>query len=340
MQTDNPRIPYTDPVATPGSGVSLKSLALHGASSAGDVSRVRELLSSLPDGASLPIPAAQYLSQARFRSATNDLQDASIIGDVEEIRSVLQAWRADPSLKDPTTEDMDMALILAAQNAKGPAVRLFLDEGVSVGLMAPKLAAREEDGAIEVFQAFFDYGWDINSFDRIPALHLATKSLPLTKWFLDQGADPNLISKDGHTPLDFAVTHVTPATPAIIDLLLSSGALLTYSNALHNALITIQSDDECKSMMEMLLSRGFDINFLSFSNQPGFQNRNPSTPLHWAVRRHCARRGRKKMLARVEWLLAHGADVEIEDSKGRTAIEGASDEALINLLKHQMNVAS
>ncbi|TRX93393.1 hypothetical protein FHL15_005668 [Xylaria flabelliformis] len=245
MQTDNPRIPYTDPVATPGSGVSLESLALHGASSAGDVSRVRALLSSLPDGVSLPIPATQYLSQARFRSATNDLQDASVLGDVEKIRSVLQAWRADPSLKDPTIENMDMALILAAQNAKGPAVRLFLDEGVPVGLTAPKLASKEGDGAVEVFQAFLDHGWGINSFDRIPALHSATKSLPLTKWFLDHGADPNLISKDGHTPLDFAVTHVTPTTPAVIDLLLSSGALLTQSNALHNALITIQSDDEC-----------------------------------------------------------------------------------------------
>lgn len=170
LQTNNPRIPYTDPVATPGSGVSPESLALHGATSAGDVSRVRTLLSSLPDGLRLPTSAAEYISQARFRSATNDLQDASIVGNVEKIRSLLQAWRADPSLKDPTTDDMDMALILAAQNAKGAAVRFFLDEGVPVSLTAPKLAARDGDGTVEVFQAFFDHGWDINSFDRIPAI--------------------------------------------------------------------------------------------------------------------------------------------------------------------------
>ncbi|KAI0867234.1 ankyrin [Hypoxylon argillaceum] len=339
LQTNNPRIPYTDPVATPGSGVSPESLALHGATSAGDVSRVRTLLSSLPDGLRLPTSAAEYISQARFRSATNDLQDASIVGNVEKIRSLLQAWRADPSLKDPTTDDMDMALILAAQNAKGAAVQFFLDEGVSVGLTAPKLAARDGNGAIGVFQAFFDHGWDINSFDRIPAIHSATKSLPLTKWFLDHGADPNLISKDGHTPIDFAVTHVSPNTPAIVDLLISSGALLKDSNALHNALTTIESDDECKSMMEILINRGFDINALSFSNQPSFQERNLSTPLHWAVRKHCARRGRRKMLVRIEWLLEHGADLEIKDSKGRAPIDDASDEALIGLLKHKVDIA-
>ncbi|GAP89549.2 hypothetical protein SAMD00023353_3800680 [Rosellinia necatrix] len=170
MQTDNPRLPYTDPVAAGGASVSAESLALHGASGAGDVSRVRALLSSLPAGVSLPVPAAQYLGQARFRSAANDLRDASAAGDVEAMRSVLRAWRADPSLRDPSAGDMDTALILAAQNARGAAVRLLLGEGVPVGLTAPKLAAKEGDGAAEVFQAFLDHGWNVNSFDRIPAL--------------------------------------------------------------------------------------------------------------------------------------------------------------------------
>ncbi|KAI1116945.1 hypothetical protein F5Y14DRAFT_448736 [Nemania sp. NC0429] len=145
-------------------------------------------------------------------------------------------------------------------------------------------------------------------------------------------ADPNLISKDGHTPLDFAVTYVSPSTATIIDLLVSSGALLAHTNALHNALVTIKSDDACETAMAMLLDRGFDINALSFSNQPDFRDRNRSNPLHWAVRRHCARRGRRNMLARVEWLLDHGADVTIKDSKSKAPSEGINDEALANLL--------
>ncbi|KAI0195868.1 ankyrin repeat-containing domain protein [Astrocystis sublimbata] len=268
MQTDNPRTPYTDPVAAPGSDISAESLALNGAANAGDVSRVRALLSSLADEVHLPIPSAQYLRNAHLRSATHDLQDASGAGDVDGARSVLHAWKADPSLKNPTPEDMDMALINAARNAHGAAVRLLLDEGALVGLTAPKLAAKEGDGAIEVFQAFLDHGWDINSFDRIPALHSATKSCSMTKWFLRHGADPNLVSKDGHTPLDFAVTYIMPTTNDVVDLLISSGVILTQSNALHNALVSVQSDDECKTIMQQLLNRGFDINSLSFRNQP------------------------------------------------------------------------
>ncbi|KAL2681122.1 hypothetical protein Neosp_008726 [[Neocosmospora] mangrovei] len=337
MKTDNPSLPYKDPTADPNAGISPESLALSGASDAGDVSRVRALLSSLPDGTILSIPPAQYLSRARFRSARNDLKDASKAGDVERVRKVVQTWRADSSLENPTIEDMDMPMILAAQNAKSKVILFFLGEGVPVSPTAVKLAAREGDEAVDVFQAFLDHGWDINSFDRIPALHSATKSLPLTKWFLKNEADPNLISKDGHTPLDFAVTHQTPDVPSVIDLLLSSGALLAHSNALHNALITTHVDSDCIAMMGLLLEKGFDVNALSFTNQPEFQTRNPSTALHWAVRKHSARRGRKNMLVRVRWLLDHGADVEVRDSKGKTPVEGASDEALIELLRGKMD---
>lgn len=179
MKTDNPSLPYKDPTADPNAGISPESLALSGASDAGDVSRVRALLSSLPDGAALPIPPDQYLSRARFRSARNDFKDASKAGDVELVRKVVLAWRADPSLENPTTEDMDMPMILAAQNAKSEVVRFFLDEGVPVSPTVIKLAAKEGDEAVDVFQAFLDHGWDINSFDRIPALQYGSLSLYL-----------------------------------------------------------------------------------------------------------------------------------------------------------------
>lgn len=169
-ETDNSRLPYADPTATPSAGLSPQSLALAGASNAGDVSRVRAIISSLPDGIDLPIPAAQYLSQVRLRSTANDLQDASTAGNIERVREVIDTWRSDPSLEDPTMEDMGRALILAAQNAHGKVVQFLLDQGVPVGQMAPKLAAREGPGAVDVFQAFLDHGWDVNSFDRIPCL--------------------------------------------------------------------------------------------------------------------------------------------------------------------------
>jgi ankyrin repeat protein len=154
-----------------------------------------------------------------------------------------------------------------------------------------------------------------------------------------RGADPNLISQDGHTPLDFAVSQSTPNAQAIVELLLSSGALLTHSNTLHNAL-NIPSDDDCIAMMEYLLEKGVDVNALSFTNQPSFQSRNCGTALHWAVKRHGARRGRQNMLLRVKWLLDHGADVGIRDSSGKLPIDAVTDEALVKLLRENEGLVS
>jgi hypothetical protein len=65
-----------------------------------------------------------------------------------------------------------MSLIQAAKNGRGEVVRFLLDEGVPVESTATKLAKRdgEDDQSVEVFQAFKDHGWDVNEFDRIPAL--------------------------------------------------------------------------------------------------------------------------------------------------------------------------
>lgn len=170
MQTDNPTLPYSDPTATPDAGVSSEALALSGATSAGDVSRVRQILSALNGEIELPSSPAEYLKRARFRSAMNDLQVASKAGNVDEVRRVIQEWTADPSLDNPTFDDLAMPLILAAQNAKPQAVRFLLEYGVPVSKTAVKLAARNKQGSVEVFQAFLDYGWDMHSFDRIPEL--------------------------------------------------------------------------------------------------------------------------------------------------------------------------
>ncbi|KAI8662363.1 hypothetical protein NCS56_01039900 [Fusarium sp. Ph1] len=72
MQTDNPSLPYTDPTAAPSAGISPESLALSGASDAGDVSRVRAILSSLPDGTALAVPPAQFQAVLGF-----DLQETT-----------------------------------------------------------------------------------------------------------------------------------------------------------------------------------------------------------------------------------------------------------------------
>jgi ankyrin repeat protein len=162
------------------------------------------------------------------------------------------------------------------------------------------------------------------------------KSPSLVKWFLAHDADPNRPSKFGHTPLDIAVQQdgTDNSTRFVfVDMLLSAGAVLNQSETIHNAVCHIRSDTECIEMMEFLLAKGVDINALSFVNQtnrqPGWEE---STALHWAVHRHQRRRMKKNMLVRVKWLLEHGADVRVKDSKGKTPLDEATDDALIELL--------
>jgi hypothetical protein len=52
----------------------------------------------------LPMPATEHLSRVRLRSAMNDSQNANTAGEVGRVRLVLQAWRGELSLKDPTVE--------------------------------------------------------------------------------------------------------------------------------------------------------------------------------------------------------------------------------------------
>lgn len=69
------------------------------------------------------------------------------------------------------------------------------------------------------------------------------------------------------------------------------------------------------------------------------QTWNHSTALHWAVRKHQARRGRMNMLVRIEWLLEHGADGEMRDSKGKRPVDEATDEVLVKLLGGSSSVS-
>jgi hypothetical protein len=169
MQTNNRYVGYKDPTAFPNSGISPESLALSGASEGGDVSRVQSILDELPAEFPLTQPSEKYIARARFRSATHDLEDACSSGNLDEVRSVLDAWRGDPSLEDPTAEDMYPSLIHAAKGGRGSVVRFLLDEGVPMK-SAPIYANAEgeDDECLGVYQAFLDHGWDMNSFDSPP----------------------------------------------------------------------------------------------------------------------------------------------------------------------------
>jgi hypothetical protein len=105
---------------------------------------------------------------------------------------------------------------------------------------------------------------------------------------------------------------------AMVKLLISRGARLDISNALHAAAAgsTAEEEDERVKIIELLLEKGMDINRLEFAGEEEFpkqyRNRAYGTPLHYAAAWGWA--------GIVECLLKHGADPSIESICYKTKV--------------------
>lgn len=131
----------------------------------------------------------------------------------------------------------------------------------------------------------------------------------LVRWFLDNGADPNVHGSKNECPLDTAAAGCHFGS---VQLLLEHGAKLDHSNALHAAAVSREDDSACIQMMVYLLDHGADINALEHQGNPQYRERRKGhafgTALHSA-----AQKGKKE---RVRFLLEKGADPSVLNSKG------------------------
>jgi len=139
---------------------------------------------------------------------------------------------------------------------------------------------------------------------------------PLVRWFLTNGADPNILSDRGKISALGAAAG--SSTPAVVDLLLSHGSILSEAYPIHQAVARNDTNEEAIQMIDHFLDLGVDINFVQFENHPELAreiSRELGTPLHWA-----AQGGR---IERVLHLLKRGADASKLSSKGRKPAEWA-----------------
>ena len=135
----------------------------------------------------------------------------------------------------------------------------------------------------------------------------------LVRWFLAHGADPNPYgTKAGSTILDVAAAN---ATPAIFDLLVSHGARLADSDALHSAAGEREKRPGRVEMMAHLLDLGFDINAMGRRDYPPSRCIGRGTSLHAAVH--------TQQTDRVNFLVQRGANLEIRNTLGQTPLEYA-----------------
>ncbi|WZH42291.1 ankyrin repeat-containing domain protein [Fusarium acuminatum] len=235
----------------------------------------------------------------------NSLITLAAAGDVDLI------WTLLTTIQEPLSEDTIQHLLTAA--AKGSHLNIItfiLAQYPSISLEEEVIRAAVYTGSIPIFKALLAQDPRVVNmrFDKrgTPLIVACTSRQPFEylKFLLDAGADPNQDPECAVFPL--AIVSAFYNDPAVIDLLLQHGARLEDSGALPTA---ARFGNE--PMLRRLLDRGTQLDSIHAS------------PLHAATR---ASHGGVKAghVSVVKTLLQHGADADVADSSGATAVELAN----------------
>ena len=202
-------------------------------------------------------------------------------------------------------------------------VRLLLDYGAPITSTAATMTARNDNpNALAVFKTFLQYGWSPQTSacndGTLTMCH--TMSHPdeeaLLQWFLDNGAPANGLPSDPGSPIRWAV--MIGSSPAIPSLLISRGATLKHTSALHHAALR-PDDDTSIAMMRFLLKAGIDINELEYE---GWDKLPRVAYCHdWGTALHTA--AKKGSVPKARFLVENGADLGIKSKSGYTARDQA-----------------
>ncbi|KAL1869024.1 hypothetical protein Plec18167_008027 [Paecilomyces lecythidis] len=148
----------------------------------------------------------------------------------------------------------------------------------------------------------------------------------MTIWLLDHGADPNALCSIDLTPMSYAIEY---ASIDIIRLLFDRGADIYKGQLLHHA---IERQSDIIDVVALLLEKGVSINAKMYEDHYFswrlYYFMGLGTPLHRA-----AELGKIDV---VRYLISQGADVNIKDAMGQTALDcaakhGCSD--IVDLLR-------
>ncbi|KAI9794097.1 MAG: hypothetical protein M1833_000462 [Piccolia ochrophora] len=220
----------------------------------------------------------------------------------------------------------------AAISKDRPQVARYLQER-GARIVEQVISSARRKKSLSIFQCLVDHGWNVNTPERGGRYMLPSvvQDESLTRWFLDQGADPNLgtdpwLTTSGEyacerpkrgAALNNAADH---STVAVFDLLLERGAKMERSVPLHAAAISVEDAGRIP-MMAHLLELGVDIN----GSDDVWGPYRRGTPLHHAVA--------EVHLEKVRFLLENGADPHLKNDWGMTPLERAEKRGYQPLLE-------
>jgi ankyrin repeat protein len=149
---------------------------------------------------------------------------------------------------------------------------------------------------------------------------LKRNDLAKAKGLIEQGADVNSRDKNGWTPLMYAASYAKPATE-ILQLLLAKGADVNAGNKEGQTALMIAAARHEGDAVKALLAKGADANvkdsdgstalILSLGDLPNLPPDAPDSVVEALD---------KEVTAIVQDLLDKGADVNVKNKKGETAL--------------------
>ena len=178
------------------------------------------------------------------------------------------------------------------------------------------------NGQARSIEILLDYGANINSEDKDGITALLTASdmgnLNLVHLLLDRGSDKEARSSTGRTAL---LQAVKVSHKSCVLALLDHGADINTKDSIERTVLHLASTDGELDILNVLLARGSNI------DAKDWREETPLIKTAWSLHEHC-------MLA----LIRHGADVNIHDVHGLSALHIASAEGTLTsvaeLAKH------
>ena len=279
--------------------VPISAGEIHQAIAAGDVARVKALLTANPELASVP--------DENDRFSSLPLHFISMSGNVEIARLLIEAG-ADVECGDT---DESTPLDVAAMNHRGEIVAFLLSKGADVnrrdknGACAMSFAAAAGDSAIvgQLIRAGADLNFRDVSGNTL--LHFATSPNLRTLFdlLLARGGNPDVAASDGMTPLHLAAGR---GNTALVEALLAAGANHSPKDEHGQTPLIGAAMRNRAEIVRRLIEAGAD---------PNATDQNGNTPIHPATW--------TSSLDALEVLIEHGADVNAVDASGETPIFAA-----------------
>ncbi|KAF7907271.1 uncharacterized protein EAF01_004858 [Botrytis porri] len=225
---------------------------------------------------------------------------------------------------------LNHGLNLALQNGNNEVARYLLSSGAPIARVTPAhILSAPSSRQIPLFELLSEFGWTPNTpgfYGRVLLPEIVT-NIPLLRWFLSHGANPNLGSQRlhharlGDPEINSCATLESAARKADVEtvrLLLEHGAKIENGYPLHYAagscppganphmaLVTPSTEFDISRIpvMELLVSHGANVNQKEESRYMG-----PGYPIVYAVMAGA--------VERVCWLLEQGANPELGGSYG------------------------